>query len=82
MPTNEQIFHQILDMLKPVVPKNSPRITADLDLINDLNLDSLKVMEILEKLEDTYDISIPINILPGIRTLDDLVKEIQKLIAS
>jgi len=81
MPTNEQISQQILDMLKPLVPKGSPQLTADLDLINDLNLDSLKVMEVLEKLEDSYDVSIPINILPGIRTVDDLVKEIQKLLA-
>jgi len=82
MPTNEQISQQILDMLKPLVPKGGPQLTAELDLINDLNLDSLKVMEVLEKLEDTYDVSIPINILPGIRTVEDLVKEIQKLIAA
>ncbi|KPJ99201.1 MAG: acyl carrier protein [Desulfobacterales bacterium SG8_35] len=82
MPTNEQIAQQILDMLKPLVPKAGPKLTADLDLINDLNLDSLKVMEVLEKLEDTYDVSIPINILPGIRTVEDLVREIQKLTAA
>ena len=70
MPTNEQILQQILDMLQLVIPKHGPQPTAELDLINDLNLDSLKVMEILEQLEDTYDISIPINILPGIRTVE------------
>ena len=79
MPTNEDILQQVLDILKPIVPKKVPEVTADLDLVNDLGLDSLKVMEILENLEDTFDISIPINILPGIRTVDDLVIEIQKL---
>ena len=79
MPTNEDILQQVLDILKPIVPKKVPEVTADLDLVNDLGLDSLKVMEILEDLEDTFDISIPINILPGIRTVEDLVVEIQKL---
>ena len=79
MPTNEDILQQVLDILKPIVPKKVPEVSADLDLVNDLGLDSLKVMEILENLEDTFDISIPINILPGIRTVGDLVVEIQKL---
>jgi len=79
MPTNEDILQQVLDILKPIVPKSVPEVTADLDLVNDLGLDSLKVMEILENLEDTFDISIPINILPEIRTVEDLVVEIQKL---
>ena len=79
MPTKEDILQQVLDILKPIVPKKVTEVTAELDLVNDLGLDSLKVMEILENLEDTFDISIPINILPGIRTVEDLVVEIQKL---
>ncbi len=79
MPTNEEVLQQILDILKPRVSKDGLEVTAELDLVNDLGLDSLKVMEILEDLEDNFDISIPINILPGIRTVGDLVVEIQKL---
>jgi acyl carrier protein len=79
MPTNEEVMQQILDILKPMIPEDGPEITPQLDLIDDLGLDSLKVMEILETLEDTFDISIPINILPGIRTVEDLVADIQKL---
>lgn len=79
MPTNEEVLQRILDILKPRVLKDGPEVTAELDLVNDLGLDSLKVMEILENLEDTFDISIPINILPEIRTVEDLVVEIQKL---
>lgn len=82
MATNEQILLQIQDMLHQILPQDTPRVTMDLDLMNDLNLDSLKVMELLEMLEDTHDISIPINILGGVRTVGDLVAELQKLIAS
>jgi len=82
MATNEHILQQIQDMLHEILPQDAPRVTMDLDLMNDLNLDSLKVMELLEMLEDAHDISIPINILGGIRTVGDLVEELQKLIAA
>ena len=52
-----------------------------MDLVNDLNLDSLKVMELLERLEDVYDISIPINILAEVRTVGELAAAIKKLTA-
>ena len=79
MVTKEEVLQQILDIVKPMVPENISSTTADLDLVNDLGLDSVKVMEILEALEDSFDISIPINILPGVRTVDELAAEIQNL---
>ncbi len=82
MATDEQILQQIQDMLQQILPEDALRVTVDLNLMNDLDLDSLKVLELLEKLEDAYDISIPINILAEIRTVGDLVEEIEKLTAS
>ena len=79
MPAKEEVLQQILDIIKPMVPEDSPPVSADLDLVNDLGLDSIKVMEVQETLEDNFDISIPINILPGIRTIKDLAVEIQNL---
>ena len=79
MVTQKEVLQQILETLKPMVPEDGPQVTAELDLVNDLGLDSIKVMEILETLEDSFDISIPINILPGIRTVKDLADEIEKL---
>jgi acyl carrier protein len=47
--------------------------------VADLGLDSLKVMKILESVEDRYDISIPLNVLPEVRTVKDFALQIQKL---
>jgi acyl carrier protein len=47
--------------------------------VADLGLDSLKVMKILETVEDSFDILIPLNVLPDIRTVKDFVLQIQKL---
>ena len=48
MATQAQILEQIQEMLAAILPQGAPRVTADLDLINDLNIDSLKVMELVE----------------------------------
>jgi acyl carrier protein len=79
MPTKQEVLQQILDIVKPMMQEDAPPAAADLDLVNDLGLDSVKVMEILEILEDSFDISIPINILPGISTVEDLALEILNL---
>ena len=82
MATHAQILAQIQEMLAEILPQGAPQVTADLDLINDLNINSLKVMELVEKLEDADDLSIPINILAGVRTVGDLVKAIGTLTES
>ena len=79
MATNKEVLQKIFETIKPMIPEDGPKVTAELNLVSDLGLDSVKVMEILEALEDSFDISIPINILPGIRTVKDLAVEIQKL---
>ena len=78
MQANSEVLQQILDILKPLVP-DGLEITSEMALVADLGLDSLKVMKILESLEDSFDISIPINILSDVRTLRDLELQIQKI---
>ena len=36
-------------------------------------------MKLVEQVEDEYDISIPLNILPDVQTVKDFVKQLQKL---
>ncbi|AJR01791.1 MULTISPECIES: acyl carrier protein [Hafnia] len=49
-------------------------IKPDSDLVNDLGLESIKVMDLLMMLEDRFDISIPINILLDVRTPAQLLE--------
>ncbi|MGD8256729.1 MAG: acyl carrier protein [Desulfobacterales bacterium] len=78
MQVDEHVLQQICKILKPLVP-DGQEIKVKTDLVADLGLDSLKVMKILETVEDTFDISIPLNILPDVRTVEDFVLQIQKL---
>jgi acyl carrier protein len=78
MPDYENIFQTLNEMLKPFVPQEQA-ISEETDLVAELGLDSLKVMKIIENVEDSFDISIPLNILPEVRTVKDLVVQIQKI---
>lgn len=49
------------------------------DLIADIGLTSLEVMEFIEKIEDHFDISIPLNILPDVNTIGELARKVQEL---
>lgn len=51
-------------------------IKSDSDLVNDLGLESIKVMDLLMMLEDRFDISIPINILLDVRTPAQLLESL------
>jgi acyl carrier protein len=78
MPGYENILQALSQILKPFVPQNQD-IDEDTDLVADLGLDSLKVMKIVESVEDHFDISIPLNVLPDVRTVKDFVLKIQQI---
>jgi len=59
--------------------KTDIEITESLHIMNDLDLDSVMVMELMMELEDHFDISIPLNTLPDVNTVADLIQEISKL---
>ena len=46
----------------------------------DLNFDSLVVMEFVAVVEDRFDISVPLNILPDIATVNDLALAVDRIV--
>jgi acyl carrier protein len=77
----ETLLKQICELLVPLVGENI-ELREESDFVADLGFDSLKVMKLLERVEDHYDISIPLNILPDIRTIKDFVLQLEKLMVS
>ncbi len=59
--------------------KNQLALSEDTTLVADIGLSSLEVMEFIEKIEDHFDISIPLNILPDVNTIGDLAKKVREL---
>jgi acyl carrier protein len=55
-------------------------VEVDSDLVDDVGLSSIEIMELIEQLEDEYDISFPLNDLAEIRTITDMAKELERLV--
>ena len=74
----QDILDQLFELIKPSV-KDGRKLEEDTDLVSDLGLDSLKVMTLVEEVEDLFDISIPLNILANVRTIKDFALQLQQL---
>lgn len=72
------IFNEVIKILTDFTD-NDELIQGDHRLLHDLELDSVKVMELMMLLEDHFDISIPLNVLPSVETVADLSHAIIKL---
>ena len=59
--------------------KNKLVLSEGTSLVADIGLSSLEVMEFIEKIEDHFDISIPLNILPDVNTIGDLATKVRQL---
>lgn len=60
-------------------PKVSPDIDGNSRIIEDLAFDSLKVMNFIMEIEDTLDVSVPLDKLADIRTINDLAECLHKI---
>jgi acyl carrier protein len=75
----QDLLLKLYDMVRPFI-EGEVELNEDTDLIEDLGLDSMKVMDLLSVIEDGFDISIPLNLLPDIRTVKDFAEQIQPLL--
>jgi acyl carrier protein len=69
----------VIDALKNV-SRRPIEPTANSDLVADLGFDSLQVLELVAELEDRFDISIPLNDVPAVRTVRQVVAQVAALI--
>jgi acyl carrier protein len=79
MPAYEEIVSVVIELVKPLAPLGRS-VREETDLIADLEFDSLKVMNLIEQVEDRFDVSVPLNILPDIRTVRDFVVKLQEIL--
>ncbi len=75
-------YQEILEFLYSALASQNKKhleLTEDTALVADIGLSSLEVMEFIEKIEDHFDISIPLNILPDVNTIGDLAGKVKEL---
>jgi len=54
-------------------------IVPETDLINELAIDSVKLLNLVMEIEDEFDISVPLNALADVQTVHDLANLIHHI---
>lgn len=79
MKAYQDILTDLTAIVRALVP-NAEVLDEDTELVGNLGLDSMKVMNLIQEIEDRFDVSIPLNVLPDVRTVGDLAAKIQRLL--
>lgn len=75
--TSDETFSEVHALLIRF-RKSDKEITEQTEIATDLNLDSLAVMDLMMELEDKFDVSIPLNLIPEITNVGQLVSAIKE----
>jgi acyl carrier protein len=75
----ESILSQVYEILGPYTP-DGQSLSENTEIMTDLALDSMKVMQLLLDTEERFDISIPLNIIPDVRTVGHFARCVQQLV--
>lgn len=74
------ITRQLCERLSQLT-ESKMKIEPDMNLIDTLALDSMKVLNLIMEIEDEFDISVPINALTDVHTVQDLATLIHQLMS-
>jgi acyl carrier protein len=78
MTQKDSIIDVIVGMIGEL-PHGARVVGPETNIARELGLDSLAVMNFVMALEDRFDVSIPMDTLAGIETVDDLAAAIADL---
>ncbi|MCG2841063.1 phosphopantetheine-binding protein [Sandaracinobacter sp. RS1-74] len=71
-------YARLLELIEPF-NKKGVALAEETSFANDLELDSLTVMDLVANIEDEWDINMPLNILPDLETVGQLTDAVEKL---
>ena len=77
--SQEEIIAGIAEIIEEVTGIEPSEVTPEKSFVDDLDIDSLSMVEIAVQTEDKYGVKIPDEDLAGLRTVGDVVGYIQKL---
>jgi acyl carrier protein len=70
---------EVRGMVSEILEITEDKLTLDADFFDDLNVDSLKAIEIVAAFEKKYRVVIPEKDIPNIRNLGQIVKYTKNL---
>lgn len=77
--SQEEIVAGIAEIVEEVTGIDAAEVTVEKAFVDDLDIDSLSLVEIAVQLEDKYAVKIPDEDLTSLRTVGDAVAYVQKM---
>lgn len=71
------VLEKICEIIKDKFDVDPSTITMESDIREDLNADSLDLIDMISEIEEVYNLRIPTEVLTEITTVGDLVKFIE-----
>lgn len=78
MSDRSAIFDRVRELIEPFNKKDI-EVREATSFANDLELDSLTVMDLVANIEDEWDIVLPLNRLPELETVGQVADEVARL---
>jgi acyl carrier protein len=72
------IFTRLAELIAPL-NKKGIAVAEGTSFANDLELDSLTVMDLVANIEDEWDIVIPLNLLPELETVGQVADAVARM---
>ncbi|WP_067708631.1 meromycolate extension acyl carrier protein AcpM [Nocardia yamanashiensis] len=77
--TQDEIVAGIARIVEEVTGIEVSEVTVEKSFVEDLDIDSLSLVEIAVQLEDKYGVQIPDEDMASLRTVGDAVRYVQKM---
>lgn len=77
--TNEEIFSKVQSIIVEQTGEDAEKVTLTTNIKQDLDADSLDIFEVINEIEDEFDIKIETE--DGIETVSDLVTFVEQQLA-
>lgn len=78
MPDRPAVFARLVELIAPLNRKGV-ELSETTSFANDLELDSLTVMDLVANIEDEWDIVLPLNLLPELETVGQVADAVFRL---
>lgn len=76
--SRDAVLARLYELIQPFNAKAVP-LAEDTRFADDLEFDSLTVMDLVANMEDEWDINVPLNLLPDLETVGQVADAILKL---
>lgn len=79
MLSHQQIYEVLVRLIAPF-NKKGIELTPETSFATDLEFDSLTVMDLVAAIEDEFDITLPLNMLPDLETIGHVAAAVEKIL--